>query len=308
MTRRLSPAENDGYTYTDRVSPRDAGASVLDYYSTRYPRWRRDRWRARIGSGAVLRNDEPVADPDVPLCAGDRLDYRRAPWVEPSVPIDVVVSHDDGDLLAVSKPAGLPVIPDHVHLRHTLLAWVREHVSARAAPLHRLDRGTSGLVLFARRAETRRRLSAAWSTGVVAKDYVAHCRGVVPRGPSVVDVAIGIEPHPELGHLHVAHAGGKPSRSIVVGCGRVGEGPVTSRAEVRLVTGRAHQARIHLARVGHPIVGDGVYGPEENAGARPSRPGDGGFRLHAARLSFPHPDTGSPVRVDAPRAEWDRTA
>src|SRR5262245_25727602 len=142
-------ARNDGFVYRERLGPLAAGRTLADYLSARYRHSSRDEWRERIAAGLVLLDAEP-AHCEAVVRAGQVLTWRRPGWVEPDVPgDDVVVLFEDGDLLAVDKPAGLPTLPGAGFLSHTLFARVRERDPA-VSPVHRLGRWTSGIVLFAR--------------------------------------------------------------------------------------------------------------------------------------------------------------
>jgi 23S rRNA pseudouridine1911/1915/1917 synthase len=232
---------------------------------------------------------------DERLRAGQRLAWRRPPWQEPEVPLAFAVLHRDEHLLAVAKPRGLPTLPNGGFLEHTLLAAVRRH-APEAVPLHRLGRGTSGVVLFARTDVARRALSLAWrEPGLVEKTYRALVAGVPERPAFSVDAAIGRVPHPRLGTVYAAASGGKRSLSHV----RVLEArPDTALVEVVIETGRPHQIRIHMAAAGHPLVGDPLYAVGGVPRADPGLPGDAGYRLHSLRLLLTHPETGARVAIE----------
>ena len=145
----------------------------------------------------------------------------------------------DDHLLAVAKPRGLPSLPGGGFLTHTLLHLVRRQWP-EATPAHRLGRGTSGLVLFARTAAARRALAAAWRGKAVEKVYRALVRGVPAAEDLTIDVPIGLVPHLRLGQVHAAVARGKDAhtRARVIGS-REGNGLL----EVVIATGRPHQIR-----------------------------------------------------------------
>ena len=159
--------------------------------------------------------------------------------------------------------------------------------------MHRLGRGTSGLLLFARTEAARRALAAEWRAGRVLKEYRALVSGVPRRSRFAVDVPIGLVPHPRLGRVHAAVAAGKPALSQVELLATRGGQALVS---VRIPTGRPHQIRIHLAAAGHPLVGDPLYVKGGVPGPEPGLPGDGGYRLHAHRLVLAHPLSGAPHR------------
>jgi 23S rRNA pseudouridine1911/1915/1917 synthase len=298
---------NSGFAYRDRIGPEAEGEVVLAYLARRYPHTSEAEWRRRIAAGEVILEDA-AAEPGTVLRRGQRLVWNRPAWEEPAVPLAFAVLYRDESLLAVAKPRGLPTVPNGGFLQHTLLHLVRRF-AAGAVPLHRLGRGTSGIVLFARTGEARRSVLRAWREGQVDKTYRALVTGVPRRDVFSVEAPIGPVPHPRLGQVHAASPGGKPALSHVRVIGRHQEDSVV---EVRIPTGRPHQIRIHLAVAGHPLVGDPVYGRGGNLVPEPGLPGDGGYRLHAHRLALDHPLTGrrlelecSPPEIlgDAPRGQ-----
>lgn len=293
---------NHGFTYRERIGPEAHGQALLGYLVRRYRHSDEPTWRARLERGE-LDLAAAVARPGDVLRAGQWLVWRRPPWEEPPVPLAWAILHRDEHLLAVAKPRGLPTVPNGGFLEHTLLRLVRRRFPA-AVPLHRLGRGTSGLVLFALTPLARSRVSAAWRTARVEKVYRALAAGVPGQDAFTVDAPIGPVPHPRLGHVHASSPAGKPAVSHV----RVLEARAdTSLLEVSIETGRAHQIRIHLAWAGHPLVGDPLYGPGGLPLRAPALPGDPGYRLHAHRLSLDHPATGDRLTLEcAPPPELEK--
>jgi len=286
---------NDGYAYRCVIRPPDAGRSVLAYLAERYRHSTQAVWDARVERGEVRRDDVPVGAGDL-LRAGDVLVWSRPPWDEPEVPLHFDVVHHDADLLVVSKPAGLPTLPNGGFLTQTLLHAVRR-TYAGAVPMHRLGRGTSGLVLFALSPEARRAVAAAWRSGQVTRIYRALVTGTPAWDAIRIDTPIGPVPHPRLGRVHAACVGGKDAASNVRVLARRGE---TAVVEVQIETGRAHQIRIHLAAAGHPLAGDPLYVAGGVPSSAPGLPGDGGYLLHAHRLALRHPATERFVEFEAP--------
>jgi 23S rRNA pseudouridine1911/1915/1917 synthase len=302
---------NAGFAYRDRIDPEVEGETVLAFLSRRYRHSTETVWRARLLAGEV-KLGEAVARPDDRLRRGTLLVWNRPPWQEPPAPLAFAVLFRDEDLLAVAKPRGLPSVPGGGFLTHTLLHVV-QRTFPTAAPLHRLGRGTSGIVLFALTTAARRRVSAAWREGRVAKVYRALVCGWPSQEAFDIDAAIGPAVHPRLGHVHAAMPAGKPALSHVRVLGRLspahpphegasaGCGDAERRAalvEVRIPTGRPHQIRIHLAAAGHPLVGDPLYGVGGRPLPSPALPGDGGYLLHAHRLALKHPTTGRPLEIE----------
>jgi 23S rRNA pseudouridine1911/1915/1917 synthase len=156
--------------------------------------------------------------------------------------------------------------------------------------MHRLGRGTSGVVLFARDARTASAVQGAWAD--VEKIYRALVVGTPSAG--VIDVPIGLVPDRIVGQLYAASVSGKTARSHVT---LVHD----SIVEVRIETGRPHQIRIHLAAAGNPLVGDPLYGVGGiRAEGSTARPGDVGYHLHAWKLTLAHPRTRERIKIEAP--------
>ena len=243
--------------------------------------------------GRVWIDGQP-ARADTAIRRGQWLVWRRPPWDEPDAPASFAVLFRDEDLLAVAKPAGLPTLPGGGVLHATLLHRVRG-LDAAAAPMHRLGRWTSGVVLFARTREARAGLARQWTAREVEKRYRALATGSPEADEFPIDVPIGTAPHALLGAVHAAAPDGKPSSTRVTVLERRGE---TFLCDVRIATGRPHQIRIHLAAAGYPLAGDPLY-PPGGVPAPNTRalPGDPGYLLHAAELAFRHPRTGKPVTV-----------
>lgn len=288
---------NGGWVYRSRI---DARGTLLAHLVARHRHSDVLVWGRRIADGELRLDGETVTS-DVALRPGQRLEWHRPPWVEPAVPLCFALLACDDDVLAVAKPAGLPSAPAGGFLEHTLLARVRRRFP-EATPLHRLGRGTSGVVLFARSERARRGLAAAWRAGAVQRKYRGLASGRLGPEEIAIDVPIGRVPHPVLGELWAAREDGGPALTWVRGLVWRDEQTVVA---LRLGTGRPHQIRIHLAAIGHPLVGDPLYGPGADAAALP---GAGGYRLHADAVAFPHPATGARVVVECVPPEVLRTA
>ena len=281
-------AFNDGWTYRDRIRPADAGRWLSDWLACRYSHSSREVWRQRMAAGEVFLNGLLLSDDGV-LQGGESLCWRRPPWLEEAIPDQWETVHDDGDLLVINKPSGLPVMPGGGFLRHTLTALL-EPTGAR--PVHRLGRFTSGLQVCARTAPTR----ALWSKqfrpdGACRKVYQAWARRIPGLDAGqVLTVASDVveRPHPLLGWIWGPEPpADQPIRKRLSAHSelelleRTAEG---DRLQVTITTGRPHQIRIHVAQLGSPLLGDPLYLRNREISAT-ATPGDGGYRLHAWRLS-----------------------
>ena len=295
---------NKGYTYTDVIGADAEGETVLRFYTERYRHSDESEWAERVATGAVCLDGERTT-PDTVLQKGQRLTYHREAWEEPDAPRHFGVLYEDDQIIAVDKPSGLPVLPGGHHLENTLLSVVRERFGGDVppSPLHRLGRGTSGIVLFARDEGALRMLSQAFRSRTLTKIYRALVSGTGLEAEFRVDVPIGKVPYAPTGELFAATPDGKPSTSL---CRTLCEDEAENQSllDVEIVTGRAHQIRIHTAAAGHPLVGDPLYDvggiPRPlKEGERAALPGDVGYHLHARLIAFTHPQTGESVTVEA---------
>lgn len=286
---------NGGYAYTTVIGSEWDGQTLLSHLASLYTHSTAQVWQQRLNNGEVTLNGVPATGSEA-VAAGQTLVWNRPPWLEPDSPRHFDVLFEDAHLLAVNKPSGLPTIPGGGFVENTLLRFVQKQVPA-ANPVHRLGRATSGIVLFAKTPQAAFRLSADWNTPKIQKLYRALAQNVAQRDAYEILTPIGLVPHPRIGSVWAANPGGKPSKSLATVISR-GDGRTTF--EVRLHSGRPHQIRIHLASIGHPLVGDSLYGaggqPLENL---PGLPGDGGYLLHAQVLKFHHPVSGEPIHLEA---------
>jgi 23S rRNA pseudouridine1911/1915/1917 synthase len=279
---------NRGFEFRKRLGADAIGLKAIDYLTQCYSGFTQDEWLHRIESGRVLLDGIPL-HPDEVLRPGRILSWMRPPWEEPEAPLSFAILYRDEHLLGVAKPAGLPTVPGGgSFMENTLLYLVRRHFPA-ASPLHRLGRGTSGIVLFALTREAASGVAQALRCSQIVKIYRALVSGCPVRDEFDIVTPIGPVPHKILKTIHAACPTGKPAHSHVRVLERRRD---CSLVEIRITTGRPHQIRIHLAASGHPLVGDPLYViggiPAENSRALP---GDLGYRLHNARLGFDHPVT-----------------
>jgi 23S rRNA pseudouridine1911/1915/1917 synthase len=260
-----------------------------------YPHSTPQAWQQKLNNGEVTLNGITATGSES-VALGQTLVWNRPPWIEPDSPQHFEVLFDDPHLLAVNKPSGLPTLPGAGFMENTLLRLVQKH-TPNANPVHRLGRGTSGIVLFAKTPQAASNLFANWNTPKIQKIYRALAQNVAQHDAYEILTPIGLVPHPRLGSVWAANPSGKPSKSLSKVISRSTR---TTTFEVSLYSGRPHQIRIHLASIGHPLVGDPLYAlngqPLENL---PGLPGDGGYFLHAQFLKFHHPITGEQINLEA---------
>jgi 23S rRNA pseudouridine1911/1915/1917 synthase len=258
-----------------------------------------------VEAGAVRVGGRPVASRSRKLVAGDELEVEVPPppdrslVPDPSVEVPVVFA--DEHIVVVDKPAGMVVHPGAGSpggtLVHGLLATHPDLAAVggdetRPGIVHRLDAGTSGLLVVARTDQAHAHLVAQLSARTVERRYRALVHGLVAAPAGLIDGPLGR--HPKDPTRFAVVVGGKEARTryeVVDRRERIGQ--PTTLLVCRLESGRTHQIRVHLSALGHPVVGDVAYGGQAVLGL--SRP-----YLHAFRLSFDHPATGERVAFESP--------
>ena len=218
-----------------------------------------------------------------------------------NIPLDVV--YEDGDVIVVNKPVGMVVHPAPGHpdgtLVNALLCHCGDSLSGingelRPGIVHRIDRDTSGLIIAAKNDKAHLALAAQLQDHTLARVYEAVAVGGFREDSGTVDAPIGRHPV-DRKKMAVDRKNGRPA---VTHWSVLGRYPGYTHLECRLETGRTHQIRVHMASIGHPLLGDTVYG------AKKPWPGLAGQCLHARKLRFVHPSTGQPVELECPLPDW----
>lgn len=278
----------------------------------------RTRIKALIRSGAAELNGTALDDPSRRLAPGDVVAIAVPP-PEPATPspepIPLAILHEDADVVVLVKPAGLVVHPAAGHARGTLVNALLHHcgdslsgIGGRARPgiVHRLDKDTSGIMVVAKSDRAHRGLASQFAdhgrTGPLRRRYAATIWGDVVSPSGTVDKPIGR--HAADRQRFAVRSDGREAITHYRTVERFGP---ASLVECELETGRTHQIRVHMAAIGHPVLGDPVYaaGFQTKASrlspaARTALAGLGRQALHAAHLTFAHPATGDVMAFDAP--------
>lgn len=259
-----------------------------------------DRGKVRV-AGRKVRRAHRVA-------TGEAIEVELAPRppleaVPETIPLDVL--YEDEDLLVINKPAGMAVHAGagiaHGTLVNALLGRVETLSSVggalRPGIVHRLDRGTSGALIVARHDAAHRHLAEQFRARRVKKTYLALIHGRLPRGAGTIALPI-VRDLRRRTRMTARRRVGREARTDWRVLARLN---AFTLVEADLRTGRTHQVRAHFSALGHPVVGDTLYGaPQQVRVARQSLPALGRNFLHAARIAFEHPRRGERVEVRAP--------
>ena len=261
-----------------------------------------------LEQGMVTRRGEALRKNDR-LSPGEELEVTL-PDPEPldvvpqDIPLDVV--YEDGDVIVVNKPVGLVVHPAPGHPDGTLVNALLYHCGdslsgvngvLRPGIVHRIDRDTSGLIIAAKNDRSHLALAQQLQDHSLARTYEAVAVGGLKEDEGTVDAPIGRHPV-DRKKMAIDRKNGKRAVTHYTVLGRY---PGYTHVECRLETGRTHQIRVHMASIGHPLLGDVVYGSKK------PWPGLAGQCLHARKLRFIHPTTGKPVEVECPLPDWFQT-
>jgi len=278
-----------------------AGQRVDRYLAARIDGVSRTRLQQWIALGAV-QCDERALSASTRLKGGERIVVEPQPREADAAfapdPVELNLAYEDEDLLVVDKPAGLVVHPAAGNWRGTLMNGLLHHRPAlarlpRAGIVHRLDRDTSGLLVVAKTERAFASLTAQLADRSMGRRYLALAIGVC-RAVGTIDAPIGRDPVSRVRMAVVDSGRGKAARTHYerLALGKL-EGRDLSLLECRLESGRTHQIRVHLRSIGHPLVGDALYGGA--ALGHCSRQA-----LHAWRLALRHPADGRPMQWRSP--------
>jgi 23S rRNA pseudouridine1911/1915/1917 synthase len=291
----------DAHEFT--VDESDLGQR-LDVFLTRRSGLTRARIQRLIEDGRVLVSGHPQK-PRHAVVPGERI-RLEVPPAEPlaltpeAIPLEIL--YEDEDLVVLNKPAGMVVHPGAGRITGTLVHALLAHCERlpgiggveRPGIVHRLDRDTSGALVVAKSELAHQSLSAQFKGRIVRKRYLALVHGEMRGEAGRIEAAIGRREH-DRKRMGVRTEGGREARTAYRVVRRL---PAMTLVELGLETGRTHQIRVHLAHIGHPVIGDQTYGGRREHRARAERQ-----MLHAWRLGFRHPRTGAWLEFTAPVPE-----
>ena len=280
-------------------------AGRTSFWPDALPQLTRSAAQKLLEDGAVTLGGMPVKK-NYKTCSGDELvvvlpDPAPVDIVPQNIPLDVV--YEDDDVIAVNKPVGLVVHPAAGHPDGTLVNALLYHCgdslsgingALRPGIVHRIDRDTSGLIIAAKNDFAHLALAEQLQDHSLYREYEAVCVGNLKENEGTVNAPIARHPT-DRKKMAVNFLQGRPAVTHWTVLERF---PGYTHVQCRLETGRTHQIRVHMAHIGHPLLGDVVYGSKK------PWPGLAGQCLHARRLSFIHPRTGERMTLECPLPDW----
>jgi 23S rRNA pseudouridine1911/1915/1917 synthase len=317
---------DDGVEHVELiVAKADAGARLDAYLAGAVADLSRSRAKSLILEGHVSIGGATIVEPKRPVKSGEFLTVTLPP-PEPAIPegeaIPLSVVFEDDDLIVIDKPAGLVVHPAAGNRSGTLVNALIAHCGkslsgiggvARPGIVHRLDKDTTGLLVVAKTDRAHRSLSAQFAdhgkTGPLERGYRALVWGAPAVSEGTIDAALA-RSKTNREKMAVTKTGGREAVThyrVEERYGKKGGAPLAALLNCRLETGRTHQIRVHLAAIGHPLIGDRTYGAGFLTKAatlpEPARSIAAGFprqALHAFLLAFEHPESGEEMRFESP--------
>jgi len=288
---------------TFAVTVETVGQRLDQFLRNQMPEYSRTFCQKLVADGHAVVNGSPIK-PSYPVREGDRVSVKIPPTrplatLPERIPLDVL--YEDDDLIVVNKPAGMVVHPAAGNFEHTLVNALLHHCQGKLAGIggverpgivHRLDKGTSGCIVVAKTDLAHQSLVEQFKSRAMRKVYQAICRGRFKQPTGRIETMIGRSAQDRKKmSTRVPHG-----RAALTEYRVLKQGTVFAWVELTIHTGRTHQIRVHMAHIGHPVVGDRVYGGRSEICV--DRP-----LLHAYKLGFTHPRTGEFHEFTAPLPE-----
>lgn len=294
QTASCVPPAMDGVGPSCTVLPPGPWPSVLAYLAQKFTRIPEADWQARMADGKVLDERGRPLPPTHPYQAGLRLYYYRSVPQEPRIPFEAVILFQDEHLIVVDKPHFLPVMPSGGYLQETVLVRLKRQTGLDTlVPIHRIDRDTAGLVMFSVQPCSRGAYVALFRERAVRKTYEA----IAPWHPGLALPLTRESRLEEANHFMLQHeVSGPPNAKTLIEVLDIA--PPLARYRLQPVTGQRHQLRVHMAALGVPILGDGLYPTLTPEGQTDhTHP----LQLLAKTLEFTDPLTAQARRFDSQR-------
>ena len=287
--------------------PNDARSVRIDrYLAERFTYFSRTRWQREIHEGRLDLNGTGIDSVHCRVKPGDVIRYRGSGVAEPQVDFNFEIVYEDDDLLGVNKSGNLPVHPAGSYFNNTLLMHLKKRGFENLYPVHRIDRETSGVIVFAKSSSIASLMQE--SLGSAEKKYLVVVYGRSPGYIFTVNTPIGSSQKSPIRKKREAFEGAPEKAGTVFRTLSIFSD--YSLLEAVLETGRLHQIRVHLESIGLPVVGDKMYGLDEtcyldfiegrNIDTIPERLHFNRSLLHARSISFVHPRSGEKIIITAP--------
>ena len=274
--------------------PPGSWSTISDFLVDRFPAVTADTWLTRMQQGELVDEHGVAVTPDRPYRSGLRLYYYRSVDAEPRVPFDEAVLFQDELLVVADKPHFLPVTPGGKYLQETLLVRLKRRLGIDLlAPLHRLDRETAGVIVFAVRPDTRAAYAALFARRLVTKQYEAVVTARADLAWPMTHRSRLVE---DAHFMRMREVPGEPNSETHLAL--LDAGRDQARLRLSPISGRKHQLRVHCAALGMPIIGDRLYptllAADTDDALRP-------LQLLARTIAFVDPITGAARRFDSAR-------
>ena len=269
----------------------DKEDTLLAFLLAKLPQKSRTTVKAVLKERHIFVEGKPVTQFDHPLRPGQNVEVRWDPAAAHKPGQELKIIHEDEDLIVIDKPSGLLTVATDKEKRKTAYAMLSAYVKTQDPQnkifiVHRLDRETSGLLLFAKNEKIKQQIQETWETTIAERTYIAVVEGLVepPQGT----ITSWLKESSAL--VVYSHQSSQLGKKAITHYKRLRDNGTLSLLQLNLATGRKHQIRVHMQDINHPIIGDDKYGANQNPIRR--------LGLHAQVLAFTHPKTGKLCRFE----------